>query len=153
MILLCANIRVVLHNVKNGEIICFGRINWRITQICVKVVVAYWKIPLDKLEWNFSIGMVDGFNFLKYSIPTPSIEIDIQPENYYEWTFPLITWHLSVKSCVHLYPNLLCLLRNIPCHLPAQCFFQGCKYVAYDHPFFQFLECNILNENPKFCMI
>ena len=39
------------------------------------------------------------------------------------------------------------------CHLPAHWFFQGCKHVANEKQNFQFLECYILNENPKCCMI
>ena len=32
-------------------------------------------------------------------------------------------------------------------------FLQRCKHVDNEKLNFQFLECNILNENPKYCMI
>ena len=39
------------------------------------------------------------------------------------------------------------------CRLPEKTFSPGCKHVANEKPIFQFLECHILNENLKFCMI
>ena len=46
---------------KNGVIICFVRINWKIIRICVAVVIVSWSLSSKRLEWNCAIGMVDDF--------------------------------------------------------------------------------------------
>ena len=139
--------------VKNGCIICFVRSILRRIQICIAVMLASWSLSLDKLEWNCAISMVYGFNLLQFSSVTPSIEMDLQSVKYCEWTFSLSTWHISKYLCVHFQSNLLCQLTNMLCCLPSKWFVQGCKHGTNVKPIFKFLECNILNENPKFCII
>ena len=68
--------------VNNEAIICSVRINWRIIQRCVAVVLENLSLSLDKWKKNCSIGMVDGFNLLKCSSATPSIEMYLQPDKY-----------------------------------------------------------------------
>ena len=80
--------------VKNGVIIPFVMINRIRIKICVAVVLASWSLPWDNQEWSCDIGMGNGFNMLKCSSATTSIEMDLQPDNYCEWTYSLSTWHL-----------------------------------------------------------
>ena len=53
------------------ELSFFVRRYWIIIWICVALVLASWSLSSDKLELNCVIGMVDGFNLLKWSIATP----------------------------------------------------------------------------------
>ena len=69
------------------ELSFFVIINWIRIRRFVAVVLASWSLSSDNWEWNCAIGIVDGFNLLKWSSVTPSIEMYLKPEKYCEYIF------------------------------------------------------------------
>ena len=82
--------------------------------------------------------MVNSFNFSKYSSATPSIDMELQPERYFERIFHLVldiflhnrVFVFSLGYFVDSQTRHVVYLRN---------FLQGCKHVANEKPIFQFM--------------